>query len=67
MTMRQSLLRAARSLEKWAEIIRSSETIGVIGHPRRGMFDNDEQGRADQKEYENMMADAKTLRALAKK
>lgn len=66
MTPRQ-MRRAARSLETWAAIMRSSEIIRVTDHPRKDQFDNDPQGKADEREYLGMIEDAKALRALAKR
>lgn len=62
----RAMRRAARSLEKWAKIMRDSEIIRYPAHHRYKKFDDDEQGKKDENEYNGMIADAKALRQLAK-
>lgn len=63
----RQVMRAALTLEKWAEVIRDSSLVRYIRHPRFGQFDDDVGGRMDERGYYAMMQDAAALRELYKR
>lgn len=64
---RKVLNRAARHLSTWALVIQASEIVRTKGHPRYGKFADTTQGHAAERESAEMFADAKALRAIARR